>query len=179
VSSGDPALLVLDTTALINFRGEGLFGLLGSLTGLRVVTTAYIVENELVYDDTREAVSGAVGAGSLQVVDLESVEELGLWQELSTRLARGEASALAFAHCRGQAFLTDDLDCYTVALSLLGEQRCYRSCRLLVEALHRRLLGRGQAEVLFARWRSEEFRMPWTSLEDLWLDVFPNRAIPE
>jgi predicted nucleic acid-binding protein len=169
----------LDTTALINFRSEGLFGLLGSLTGLKVVTTAYVVENELVYDDTRVAVSGAIGARSLQVVDLESVEELALWQELSTRLARGEASALAFAHCRGQAFLTDDLDSYIMALSLLGKERCYRSCRLLVEALDRRLLGRGQAEALFARWRSEEFRMPWISLEELWLDVFPSRAIPE
>ena len=41
-------LLVLDTTALINFRGDGLFAMVGSVTGCDLVTTAYRQDPPLV-----------------------------------------------------------------------------------------------------------------------------------
>jgi len=171
-------LLVLDTTALINFRGDGLFAMVGSLTGCQLVTTEYIVEQEVIHGDTMRSVQRAIAGDRITVVDLKSEEELTQWEMLSARLARGEASALAYAACGGHAFLTDDQDCWAIAIELIGRPRCLRSCRLLVDALDRALLTPGAARTLFEQWPSEEFRMPWPSLGALWQEVFPDRDMP-
>lgn len=171
-------LLVLDTTALINFRGDGLFAMVRSVTGRHLVTTEYIVEMEVVHEETMRSVTGAIDEGVIEVADLRSAEELTLWETLSVRLARGEASALAYAACGDHAFLTDDQDCHAVAVDLIGQPRCLRSCRVLVDALDRTLLTPEQAHSLFKQWCDEEFRMPWASLDALWQEVFPGRDLP-
>lgn len=74
-------LLILDATALINFRDPGEITVIRNTTGLRVATTALIYEEELIEPETRAGVDSARREGVLDLVDLVGLEEIDRWRQ--------------------------------------------------------------------------------------------------
>jgi predicted nucleic acid-binding protein len=178
MTCGRSDLLILDTTALINFRGTEELRMVSRSTSLVLATTTVVFHDELLREETRALAQEAIDDEVLEVVDLEGETELDLWQHLRPRFGTGEASALAYAHIHGTCLMTDDQQCFEEAVALLGAGRCVRSGRVLAEALAAGLVTRTEAENIFARWLEETFRMPWETFEQLWDGVFPGEDYP-
>lgn len=178
MTCGRSDLLVMDTTALINFRGTAELRIVSRSTGLRLATTAVVFHDELLREETRASAQVAINDEVLELVDLVGENQLNLWQHLRRRFGTGEASALAYAHIHGAGLMTDDQRCFDEAVALLGPGRCVRSGRVLAEAFDAGLLTRTEADKIFARWLEETFRMPWETFEQLWDGVFPGVDCP-
>lgn len=171
-------LLVMDTTALINFRGTAELRIVSQSTGLLLATTAVVFHDELLREQTRASAQVAINDEVLELVDLVGENQLNLWQHLRRRFGTGEASALAYAHIHGTCLMTDDQRCFDEAVALLGAGRCVRSGRVLAEACAAGLVTWTEAENIFARWLKETLRMPWETFEQLWGGVFPEGDYP-
>ncbi|GAB4243804.1 MAG: hypothetical protein Kow00129_03190 [Thermoleophilia bacterium] len=178
MTCGRSQTLVMDTTALINFKDPAELDIVRRVTGLELATTRVVFRDELVKEQTRASAMAAVECSILELVDLRGEKELNLWQDFRRRFGTGEASALAYARFHGACLMTDDQRCFEEARALLGHDRCVRSGRVLVQAVAGGLLTRAAAEIIFARWLEETFRMPWESFETLWADVFPEAPCP-
>ena len=102
------AIVVADTSVLLNFLKIGRMDLIGSHPR-RFLATDH-VENEIIDETQRAAFLAAVASGHLDTCTVNDPREVELFLRLAprVRLGAGECSALAVAVNRGHAIAIDD-----------------------------------------------------------------------
>jgi predicted nucleic acid-binding protein len=102
------AIVVADTSVLLNFLKIGRMDLIGSHPR-RFLATDH-VENEITDETQRAAFLAAVASGHLDTCTVNDRREVELFLRLApgVRLGAGECSALAVAVNRGHAIAIDD-----------------------------------------------------------------------
>jgi predicted nucleic acid-binding protein len=102
------AIVVADTSVLLNFLKIGRMDLIGSHPR-RFLATDH-VENEIIDETQRAAFLAAVASGHLDTCTVNDPREVELFLRLApgVRLGAGECSALAVAANRGHAIAIDD-----------------------------------------------------------------------
>ena len=102
------AIVVADTSVLLNFLKIGRMDLIGSHPR-RFLATDH-VENEIIDETQRATFLAAVASGHLDTCTVNDPREVELFLRLApgVRLGAGECSALAVAVNRGHAIAIDD-----------------------------------------------------------------------
>jgi predicted nucleic acid-binding protein len=96
-----------DTCILVNFLRVGRFDLFCRHQEYRMVVTEH-VQAELTDPAQLAICQAAVNAGEIDAIEITDIAELALFAEMSVRLGRGEAAAIAVAQSRGWAVATDE-----------------------------------------------------------------------
>ena len=107
-------MIVIDNTVLSNFALVEELSLLQDYCQGKGVLTNH-VSTEFA-KGIRKGIFHAVQLEWLQKVDVEGLEEISLFANLSKRLGAGEASCLAIAIHREYDLLTDDMAVRKIAL---------------------------------------------------------------
>lgn len=160
-------VVITDANILINFIHIGQLHLLGVLEGYRFQAPADVIA-EILNEDQRDAVAGAIAAGSIEQVVVDSVDGLALFAELRGVMGRGEAACLALAVTAGCHVASDERKRFRRrAVELLGESRILRTESLLLEAIRQSRITVACADEFKVLLESNRYSMPFVSFADL------------
>lgn len=166
------AIIVADTSVLLNFLNIGRMDLIGKHPR-RFLATDH-VENEINDEMQRAAFRAAIAAGQLDICRVDDPREVELFLRLGpgVRLGAGECSALAVALNRGHAIAIDDNRAVNRAFRTagLGSARIeiIRTPDVIVALIRASVLTVQQADVIKEDWaRYHRFRIKAATFADL------------
>lgn len=160
------AVVVCDTSVLINFLVVNRLNLLSANSDYRFVVTEHVVE-EVTDPDQNAQLRIALANGEIEQVDLTEPEGLALFAELHTFLGGGEAAAIALAAQRRWAVATDDRRSRVEIESRLGRGRLLTTPGILLQAIRARLLTIEQADAIKTELEGHRFKMSFVSFAEL------------
>ncbi|MFV8751161.1 hypothetical protein ACNOYE_11505 [Nannocystaceae bacterium ST9] len=158
---------VFDTSVVVNFIHVARLDLLGSANDIAGHLPEE-VDAEVTHAEQRARLDVALAQGHLQIVRLESLDELALYGMLRERYGRGESAALALASVRAMHLACDEGRSFrTTILSHLGPGRHLNTPTLLLRAIRRGVISIGEADTYKIILEGRRFRMRFASFQDL------------
>lgn len=111
LNNNNKKILITDTSVLINFLNLNRMDLLGIFPGMFVITQHVLAEVTNEFPIQQKILQDALGQKILEVIIVDSMEELCLFGQLmgDSRLGAGECSAIACAIHRNYALAMDDI----------------------------------------------------------------------
>ena len=165
--SGDTAIVITDTSVLINLSHTGHLALLGRAVGLR-----FVVPDEVVAEVTEPGqlriLEAAVADGTLRRESITSPVELAVFAELSQILGSGESACLALASSRGWLVACDEKRVFLrEARGRLGEGRILNTPGLYVLWIRAGVLSVEAADAAKAILDANRYTMTFASFRDV------------
>lgn len=165
-----PAIVVADSSVLINFLKVDRVDLLGRLPTRIVITDHVDDEVSRHFADQRARLHAAMKAGHLEQRVVEAGPALPLFGPLiaTHRLGVGESSAIAYAVALGAAVALDDRQAIAVAQRLAPSLSVIGTTDLVIAAIRARAIGVAEADKLKADWaKYHRFTIKIGSFRDL------------
>lgn len=169
-----PAIIVADTSVLINFLKIDRMDLLGRHPGRLLVTDHVRAEITGDYPDQRARFETALAAGLLDQCRVDDPAELALFMRLYTsqRLGAGECSAIAVALTRRHAIAIDDSRAVNRTLRELklghAGLEVVRTPDIMIGLIRAGVLKIAEADAIKEMWaRHYRFRIKAGSFRDL------------
>lgn len=160
-------VVVTDANVLINFALIEQLSLFGAIDGYQFQVPTDVVE-EILDDGQHSAVLGAIAAGHLKQVTLDTVDAVALFAQLRDVMGRGEASCLALAVITSAYIASDEKKRFRRrAIELLGEKRILRTESVLLEAVRQGRITIVDADAFKATLEAHRYAMPFTSFAEL------------
>jgi hypothetical protein len=166
------AIVVADTSVLINFLRIDRMDLLGRFPS-RLLATDHVVA-EIEDPGQRARYLAAVGAGYVETCTVSDPDELALFARLGPgqRLGAGECSAIAVALRRNHAIAIDDNKAMSRAVREAGlagaRLNILRTQDLMVALIRAGVITAEEADTIKRDWeRHHRFRIKATSFRDL------------
>ncbi len=99
MANSDKKILITDTSVLINFLNIDRIDLLIAFPGKFLITEHVVDEITMDFQDQQNRLNLAITSGQLEVILVDSEQELQMYNELikERRLGEGECSAIACA----------------------------------------------------------------------------------
>jgi predicted nucleic acid-binding protein len=156
-----------DTCILINFALVDRFDLLTTLAEFRFCIPADVWE-EIERPELRELIGQHLHSGELQLVRLDSPEELALFAVYRQVLGKGESACLAIAETRGWAIATDESKDRKWRRTIAGKTlQILNTQTLILRSIHAGRISVQEADAIKARLESNRFKFPIASFADL------------
>jgi predicted nucleic acid-binding protein len=160
-------VVITDTSLLINLTHTGHLPLLCQTPPYRFVVPDEVV-NEVTDETQRQALEGALDAGVLARVTIETTQELELYGEFLQILGTGESACLALASARGWIVACDEKRVFLrEARKHLGEGRLLNTVGLYVTWVRSRLLIVAEADEAKRALEARRFRMSFETFADI------------
>lgn len=169
MSDPSPRLLrcVFDTSVVINFIHIDRLDLLSSTNE---ISGHYPEEAkaEVSRPDQKSSIELAISARILEIVRIDTPEELSLSGTLRERYGMGESAALALARVRGMHLGCDERRSFmTTALQHLGRGRYLNTPTVLLRAIRLGAISVGEADTYKLILEGHRFKMPFSSFRDV------------
>lgn len=165
-----PAIVITDTSVLINFLAIGRMDLIAAHPCRFLVTDHVAEEVQEHYEFQREQFQEAIDAGVVEQISANEPAEVELFVQLSTerRLGYGECSAIAVAVNRGYILGIDDRKAKNQAQAVCGDLHVVGTQELVVEMIQASLLSVVDADLIKDKWASDHsFALKIASFADL------------
>ena len=161
------AVVVTDTSILINLFHAGHLDLLGQLRGFRFVIPDEVI-SEVTRPDQAVVVEDALSRGVIFRESIADPEELKIFGDLSRTLGIGESACLALAQGRGWIVACDERRVFfREAESRLGSGRILNTPGLYLLCIRGGLITVEEADAAKAILEQNRFRMAFASFRDL------------
>lgn len=165
------ALVIVDTSTLINFLAVGRVDLLARHPDLRFVVTEHArAEVTGHYPDQLQRLEAALAAGHLEETPVSDVHELDAFARLLAdgRLGAGECASNAAAAVRGVPVALDDKTAAKRAKAFDRRIAIMNTESLVVSAIRAGLLSMADADALKAEWAAKyRFALKIESFSDV------------
>ena len=159
--------MVTDSNVLINLAHINRLDLLEQLPPFSFVVPQEVIK-EITDVAQSELVQGAINAGSLREVQLDSIPELRTYAQLVRTLGSGEAACLTLAESRGWLIASDEKrKFYREAMVRLGQDRIINTAGILLKAIRLNVLSVDEADGAKILLEQRRFTMKFTSFRDL------------
>jgi predicted nucleic acid-binding protein len=162
---------ILDTSTLINFLRIDRLDLLSAHPKYNFVVTNHVrLEVTEHYYDQFAALDRALLDGQLVETEVNSIEELVTFADLSDQknLGAGECAAIAAAFHRGMHLAIDDKRAAKEAMRLAPTMILVSTTSIILDLLRSTALNVKQADRIKADWEiSHRFRLPFNSFATL------------
>ncbi len=160
-------IVACDTSVLLNFLVIGRIELLAEHPRYRFVVTE-TVRQEVRRPEERSELERALGAGEIELLTTESMDELKLFSDLEAEIGAGEASAISVAACRGWCVAVDERGRTLRRVEeLLGRERHLNTPGLLLRWIESGRLTTEEADAIKDELAENRFRMRFESFRDL------------
>jgi predicted nucleic acid-binding protein len=167
VSVESIVIVVTDSNVLINLAHINRLDLLEQLPPFSFVVPQEVIK-EITDVAQSELVQGAINAGSLRGVQLDSIPELRTYAQLVRTLGSGEAACLTLAESRGWLIASDEKrKFYREAMVRLGQDRIINTAGILLKAIRLNVLSVDEADGAKILLEQRRFTMKFTSFRDL------------
>ena len=165
---GQPTVLVVDTSVMINFIHAGRLDILGRIPTWRCVFPEEVAE-EITCPNQAAALADAVRQSYLERESITDPQELRTYTELrGRRIGKGEAACLAMAVHRGWTLASDERGRFLrVARELLGTDRIVNTPGILLQAIRTAVVCVNEADAMKTVLERKRFRMTFRSFRDL------------
>jgi predicted nucleic acid-binding protein len=168
LAGGSARTVVLDTSIVINLIHAGRLDLLGRIEGYEFVVPEQVVALEVTYPDQAKALGEALDRGYLRREVSTDTTEIGLYEELSRVMGKGEAACLAMAACRGWMAGCDEGGRFRrEALARIGRERLLNTPGIIVLAIRRGVLTVTEADRVKDALAARRYVMPFASFRDV------------
>lgn len=148
-------ILITDTSVLINFLNINRLDLLTSFPGKFLITEHVVEEITLDFSDQRNRLNSAITNGELEVITVDSEEELQLYNELikEKRLGAGECSAIACALVRNYSLAMEDSRACKYTLKLKPSIEILRTQDIIVKLIIDKFITIDEADSIKNNWQ--------------------------
>ena len=157
-----PAILILDTSVLINFLAIDRAELLARLSSAVLVTQHVVHEVLIDFPQQRERLDAALAAGHLQQIEVTDLAELQIFATLVSRsgsrrkrLGAGECSAIAVAVHRNLVLGIEDRQAIKQVQELYPQIDIRRTQDLMVQLIVCDALSVREADIIKQAWSAE------------------------
>lgn len=165
-----PAIIVSDTSVLVNFLRVDRMDLIGDLSHDVIATDHVALEVTDHYPDQQARLAAALSDGRIAQVSVTDPVELTLFGRLSSsgRLGSGECSAIAIASHQGHILAIDDRRAANQARRVDGQMQIVGTQDLVVSMIQEKLLDVQEADSIKDMWANHhQFRLKIASFGDL------------
>jgi predicted nucleic acid-binding protein len=160
-------VIVTDANVLINLIHIGKLSLLSALDPHEFRVPREVLA-EISEPDQRVAVDGALAAGYIKEIAVETIEALELFGVLRDVMGQGEAACLALAATAGFHIASDEKKRFRRrAIELIGEERILRTESLILEAIRRNQISVAEADGWKLILDTKKYAMSFASFSDL------------
>ena len=167
---GQPAIIVMDASVLMNFLRIDRMDLIAGHSRDFVVTDHVAAEISDRYPEQQQRFSDATVRGAVSQTSITSPEELSLFGSLSEsgRLEAGECSAIAMAVRRRVALAIDDRQATVQARHIDRDLHVLTTQDLMVSMIGEALLDIAEADRIKDEWAARHrFRLKLVSFRDI------------
>lgn len=162
-----PLRCVFDTSVVINFIHIDRLDLLSSTNGI-VGHYPEEAKVEVSHPEQKSSVELAIAGRILEIVQIDTVEELTLSGILRQHHGMGESAALALARVRGMHLGCDERRSFmATALQQLGPGRYLNTSTLLLRAIRLGAISVGEADTYKLILEGHRFKMRFASFRDV------------
>ena len=150
-------IIITDTSVLINFLNINRIDLLENYSTNFFITTHVIDEVTQFYPRQQERLNLAIKNNLISIVDVNQLDELALFSQLSEsgRFGAGECSAIACAICRHYSLAIDDVRARKQAEKLSPNLKIITTQDIVVQLIQQETLTVDEADKIKNEWRSE------------------------
>lgn len=164
------AILVTDTSVLVNFLRIDRMELLGALPCRFIVTDHAAGELTDFYPEQVERYQAALAAGHVEACTVTDEASLDIFGQLTgtTRLGVGESATIAHAMVTGAGVAIDDRRAINEAQRIADGLVIVRTADLMVRMIEHALITVAQADTIKDDWAANHrFRIPIASFADI------------
>ncbi len=165
---GQPTVLVVDTSVMIDFIHAGRLDILGRIHKWSCVLADEVAE-EITCPNQAAVLADEVRRSYLEQESITDPQELRAYTELrGRRIGKGEAACLAMAVHRGWTLASDERGRFLrVARELLGTDRIVNTPGILLQAIRTAVISVNEADAMKTVLERKRFRMTFRSFRDL------------
>lgn len=170
MGAGQPTIVVIDASVLINFLKIDRMDLIAYQSHDFVVTDHVAAEISSRYPDQQQRFTLATSTGAISQVSITNPREISVFRSLSRsrRLGTGECSAIAMAVCRQHILAIDDRRATTHARQTSQTLQIINTQDLMVSMIGEDLLDIPEADSIKDVWAIQhQFRLKIRSFQDL------------
>lgn len=155
--NNDKKILITDTSVLINFLNINRIDLLASFPGKFLITEHVVDEITLDFSNQQDRLNLAIMDGELEVVAVDSEQELQLYNELikEKRLGAGECSAIACAIKRKYSLAMEDSRACKQTLRLDPSVEILKTQDILTKLIMNRIITIEEADAIKLDWQNK------------------------
>ncbi|MDR6147607.1 putative nucleic acid-binding protein [Sphingomonas sp. SORGH_AS870] len=164
------AILVTDTSVLVNFLRIDRMELLGALPCRFIVTDHAAGELTDFYPEQVERYRAALAAGHVEACTVTNEAALNIFGQLTgtTRLGVGESATIAHAMVTGAGVAIDDRRAINEAQRIAEGLVIVRTADLMVRMIEHALITVAQADTIKDDWAANHrFRIPVASFTEM------------
>lgn len=170
MSTGDPVIVVTDTSVLVNFLCIDRMDFIAHHSHHFVITDHVADEITEHYPEQRSRLNGALAARTIEQRSVTGEFALELFRELSetNRLGAGECAAIAYAITSGCALAIDDRAAANQARRLKQDLVIFGTQDIMVSLIRDGQIEISEADRIKDEWASHHrFRLEFVSFADV------------
>lgn len=168
--NADKKILITDTSVLINFLNINRLDLLISFPGKFLITGHVVDEITLDFPDQQNRLNSAIANGELEVITVDSEQELQLYNELikERRLGAGECSAIACAINRKFSLAMEDSRACKQTVKLEPSIEILRTQDIMVRLIIDGFITVDEADLIKINWQDNyRFALKFKSFTEI------------
>jgi len=170
MSNSDKKILITDTSVLINFLNIDRIDLLAAFPAEFLITGHVVDEITADFPDQKTRLNAAIENGQLEIITVDSEQELKLYNELikERRLGAGECSAIACAINRKYSLAMEDSRACKQTIQLEPSIEILKTQDIIIRLIVDGIITREEADSIKVEWQTNyRFTLKFKSYSDV------------